>query len=114
MGSELSHVSGANAGVSAPARPRMVHIDLVDWGMLTLSTYDGHVFDELSDSTWVERVPLREGSVRYWSGGCHSGQINLTPAFVFTDGVWVNVMTGQVEKAHSLKMRCGLSWNPRQ
>ena len=74
-----------------------VHIDAIDWDGLTLSTNDGRVFEELSDGTWVEcaRGACPEGSFRYWGGGCHSGQINLTPMYILRAGQWVNLATGE-------------------
>ncbi len=73
-----------------------VHIDAIDWDGFTLSTNDGRVFEELSDGTWIEctQGAYPEGSLRYWGGGCHSGQINLTPMFVLHAGQWVNLVTG--------------------
>jgi len=74
-----------------------VHIDAIDWDGLTLSTNDGRVFEELSDGTWIEcaRGACPEGSFRYWGGGCHSGQINLTPMYILHAGQWVNLVTGE-------------------
>lgn len=76
-----------------------VHIDAIDWDGFTLSTNDGRVFEELSDGTWIEctREACGEGSLRYWGGGCHSGQINLTPMFVLHEGQWVNLVTDESE-----------------
>jgi len=76
-----------------------VHIDAIDWDGFTLSTNDGRVFEELSDGTWVEcfRGVCPEGSFRYWGGGCHSGQINLTPMYVLRAGQWVNLVTGAAD-----------------
>ena len=78
-----------------------VHIDAIDWDGLTLSTNDGRVFEELSDGTWVEclRGACPEGSLRYWGGGCHSGQINLTPMYVLREGRWVNLVSGDPDCA---------------
>ena len=78
-----------------------VHIDAIDWDGFTLSTNDGRVFEELSDGTWIEhtREPLGEGSFRYWGGGCHSGQINLTPMYVLRDGAWYSCVTGELHDA---------------
>lgn len=76
--------------------PRVLHIDRIDWGTLTLSTNDGHEFEELVDGTWVECAPVVQGSVRWWGGGCHSGQINFTPLYVYWDGQWVNAISGRV------------------
>lgn len=74
-----------------------VHIDAIDWDGFTLSANDGRVFEELSDGTWVEftREAPAEGSFRYWGGGCHSGQINLTPMFQMRNGQWVSLVTGE-------------------
>ncbi len=75
--------------------PPVVHIDAIDWEKLTISTSDGREFVELSDGTWIERGQVGEGSVRYWGGGCHGGQINLTPLYVLHDGCWENIRTGK-------------------
>jgi len=78
-----------------------VHIDAIDWDGFTLSTNDGRVFEELSDGTWIEcsRGACADGSFRYWGGGCHSGQINLTPMFVLRAGRWVSLVTGEPDTA---------------
>ena len=86
-----------------------VHIDAIDWDGFTLSTNDGRVFEELSDGTWVEcaRGACPEGSLRYWGGGCHSGQINLTPMFVLRGGQWVNLVTGAPDPAPVMRKYSG-------
>jgi len=88
-----------------------VHIDAIDWDGLTLSTNDGRVFEELSDGTWIEcaRGVCPEGSFRYWGGGCHSGQINLTPMFVLRAGQWVSLVTGEPDTSRLTHKYSGVS-----
>lgn len=83
----------------------VVHIDAIDWGRLTISSFDGREFVELSDGTWIERGATHEGSVRYWGGGCHGGQINLTPLYQLRDGRWENIRTGE-RSALDVRYKC--------
>ena len=87
-----------------------MHIDAIDWDGLTLSTNDGRVFEELSDGTWIEcsRGTCADGSFRYWGGGCHSGQINLTPMFVLRAGQWVSLVTGEPDTAQLMHKCSGV------
>ena len=87
----------------------MVHIDAIDWGSLTLSTDDGLTFVELTDSTWIVSGPVEEGAIRYWGGGCHSGQINLTPLYRLETGEWVNIRTRKAQKSKVFYKGTGLA-----
>ena len=88
-----------------------VHIDAIDWDGFSLSSNDGRVFEELSDGTWIEcaRGACPEGSFRYWGGGCHSGQINLTPMFVLRAGQWVSLVTGEPDTSRLTHKYSGVS-----
>ena len=78
-------------GKDVPRRFPTVHICSVDYACQILVGEDGREYRELSDSSWIEIGPVREGSVRYWGSGSHAGHINLLPLAYYSDGEWVDV-----------------------